>query len=132
MKEQKHEPSKDEQVLQHIVRYCNQIETTITVYKVTKMKFNNNFVLQNAISMPLLQIGELVKKLSTEFRETNKVIPWKAWAGIRDRFAHNYDNMDKEVVWNTASNDIPELNNYCKSILINNAIPLPDKEKLKS
>lgn len=130
MTEPKNEPTKDEQVLQHIIRYCDQIDTTIKVYKVTKEKFHDNFVLQNAISMPLLQIGELTKKLSPGFRENNNEIPWKAWAGIRDRFAHNYDNMDKDVIWDTALNDIPKLNDYCKAILTENAIPLPDKEEL--
>jgi uncharacterized protein with HEPN domain len=39
--------------------------------------------------MPILQIGELAKNLSDEFRETNNDIPWKAIMGMRDIFAHH-------------------------------------------
>lgn len=125
-------PNKDEQVIQHIVRYCNQIDTTIKTYKIAKKEFDNNFAIQNALSMPLLQIGELVKKLSMDFREKNTDIPWKAIAGMIDRFAHNYDGMDKDIIWNTAFKEMPELNKYCKKLLKESNIDIPKIEKLNS
>ena len=54
--------TKDEQILQHIIKYCNQIDTTVKELNVTKNKFEENFIFQNALSMPILQIGELVKR----------------------------------------------------------------------
>ena len=58
--------SKDGQILQHIVRYCNQIDTTIDFFHLTKDDFADNFFVQNALAMPISQIGELVKKLTSE------------------------------------------------------------------
>lgn len=123
-------PSKDEQILQHIIRYCSQVDTTIKTYGITRETFIDNFAVQNSLSMPILQIGELVKKLSTEFRESHGDIPWRAIAGMRDRFAHNYDGMDKEVIWYTAVHEMPELKTYCETVLIRNHIPVPEKETL--
>ena len=30
-------------------------------------------------------------------------------AGMRDKLIHGYDVVDKEIVWNTVTNTIPEL-----------------------
>lgn len=123
-------PNKDEQVIQHIIKYCNQIETTIEAYSVSKDEFENNFVMQNALSMPILQIGELVKKLSKEFRAENPHIPWRAIAGMRDRLTHDYIEMDTEVAWEVVSEDIGELNRNCHVILNKRNIPAPKPEKI--
>ena len=124
------EINKDEQVLLHIVKYCNQIETVMKAYKLTKNKFEDNFVIQNALSMSVLQIGELAKKLSPEFRSSNNEIPWRSIAGIRDKLAHDYIEMDVDVVWEVVSKDIAVLNNYCKKYLLGKGIPLPKPEKI--
>lgn len=68
--------NKDGQILQHVVRYCNQIETTKKFFNLDKADFENNFFMQNALAMPIAQIGELVKKLSVEFKENNPKILW--------------------------------------------------------
>ena len=54
--------NKDGQILQHVVRYCNQIDTTKKFFNLDKADFENNFFMQNALVMPIAQIGELVKK----------------------------------------------------------------------
>lgn len=123
-------PTKDAQILQHIVKYCDQIETTVRLYHVTKKEFEENFVMQNALSMPILQIGELTKRLSEEFRATHNDIPWRSIAGTRDRLTHDYVKMDTNVTWEIISNDISDLSQKCKHILIKNNIPLPQLDKI--
>lgn len=59
--------------------------------------------------MSLINIGELVKTLSQEFREDNPEIPWKRIAGMRDLTAHKYHQLDFGAVWQVAINRIPEL-----------------------
>lgn len=124
------EPNKDEQVLQHIVRYCNQVETTVKHFCIERAEFEDNFVYQNALSMPILQIGELVKKLSPEFRQVHLEIPWRAIAGMRDHLAHDYAEMDVDVAWEAITEEIPELREYCKRILEKCDIPIPKPERL--
>ena len=122
--------SKDGQILQHIVRYCNQIDTTIGFFHLTKDDFANNFFMQNALAMPISQIGELVKKLTSDFRTIHSKIPWRAIAGMRDHLTHNYTNMDIDVTWEALTVDIPALNTYCKKILIENNLDLPEIEEI--
>ena len=57
--------------------------------------------------MPMLQIGELAKRLSENILEATKVIPWKQVKGMRDFFVHDYLSMDKEIIWNTLLVNIP-------------------------
>ena len=45
---------------------------------------------KRASAMTLINIGELVKNLSDEFRNEHKHIPWKEIAGFRDVAIHGY------------------------------------------
>lgn len=36
-------------------------------------------------------------------------IPWFAIKGMRNLHAHDYENVDLEIVWNTLMDEIPEL-----------------------
>jgi uncharacterized protein with HEPN domain len=62
---------------------------------------------KRAISMTLINIGELVKSLTDETRKQYSRIPWKLIAGLRDIAAHHYESMTMEDNWETVENDIP-------------------------
>ena len=82
-----------------------------------KEDFNSNLIFQNAILTPVTQIGELVKKLSEEFREKYSEIPWRNIAGMRDIVVHGYETIDKKILWNVAKIEIPKLKTFCLKIL---------------
>ena len=50
-------PSKDEQVLQHIIRYCNQVEITIVKFEIVKSTFKTNFLFISRIASSLLSFA---------------------------------------------------------------------------
>jgi uncharacterized protein with HEPN domain len=56
-----------------------------------------------------LVLGEAVKRLSEEFRHHHPEIRWRLIAGMRDKLIHEYDTVDLEEVWRTATADIPQL-----------------------
>ena len=66
-------------------------------------------VLKRAVAMTVINIGELVKNLSMEFRNEYKSVPWKAISGFRDVAAHKYGTLDMSIVYNTVKIDIPSL-----------------------
>jgi len=64
--------------------------------------------------MRLLQIDELSKNLSYEFIEnTYSKIPWTSIKGMRNLLVHEYSSLDKELVWETITEDIPVLLKFC-------------------
>ena len=62
-------------------------------------------------------IGELVKKLPMDFRNEYKQIPWRNIAGMRDIVVHNYETIDKDILWNVADVEIDKIKDFCKEIL---------------
>ena len=65
--------------------------------------------------MCVLQIGELSNHLTEDFRQaTADDIPWKQIRGLRNVVAHEYGNIDEESLWETITEDIPALCDFCK------------------
>ena len=64
---------------------------------------------QSAVLHQLLILGEAGKRLSQEFREQHKEIPWKKIVGMRDKLIHEYDDVDLDEVWKTVRSDVPRL-----------------------
>jgi len=83
-------------------------------------KFKSDYVIKNAISMCVLQIGELAGKLTDGFKTSYNEMPWRDIIAIRHRMAHAYENVDLELLWKTALNNIPELKVYCEKIIDKN------------
>ena len=108
---------KDRQIIIKILNYCEDIELAYGHFKNDKKLFfdvKNGRVYRNAVTMPILQIGELAKNLSEEFIAAHDSIPWKAVMRTRDFFAHHYWDVDYDSVWNTSMEDINELKNYIR------------------
>lgn len=104
-------------ILQNIIKHCNIINDTMIFFGKDYKKFEDNSIYQNAILTPVTQIGELVKKLSMEFRNKYNQIPWKNVAGMRDIVVHNYESIDKVILWSVANEEIDKIKNVCKDIL---------------
>jgi uncharacterized protein with HEPN domain len=77
--------------------------------EMNKRAFLNDPKTQSAILHQLLILGEAAKRLSQEFRLQHQKIPWKQIAGMRDKLIHEYDKVDLEEVWKTATSDMPRL-----------------------
>ena len=71
--------------------------------------FKGNEMLKRAICMTVINIGELIKNVTDETRQENKQIPWKAAAGFRDIAAHKYQTLKMEDVYQTVTQDFPNL-----------------------
>ena len=64
---------------------------------------------QSAILHQLMILGEAVKRLSPEFLALHPQIPWVHAARMRDMLIHRYDQVNLNIVWDTATIDVPEL-----------------------
>lgn len=63
----------------------------------------------SAILYQITIIGEATKRISQQFRQQHPEIPWREMAGMRDVIAHEYDQLDFDVVWDVVQNKLPEL-----------------------
>jgi uncharacterized protein with HEPN domain len=109
--------NKDLSILGHILNYCEQIQKTSLEFNNSKQLFLESATFHNAICLCLLQIGELVSIFSDEFKEYNSVIQWREIKLLRNIVAHRYGQIDYDVIWDICLSDIPELMDFCISVL---------------
>lgn len=106
-------------ILEHIVSYCEQIEQTVERFGNDYAIFGADPIYRNAAALCILQIGELVGKLSDDFRAAHPAVPWRQIKAMRNIVAHSYGSVDPETTWEIITEDIPTLKNYCSSIIKN-------------
>ena len=89
--------------------YCNHHES--------RVEFEQSKEFQYACGMCIVQIGELVSRLDEDFIEQYDEVPWRQMKGLRNIYAHDYDRIDNDMIWETITEDIPDLKRKMESIL---------------
>jgi len=109
---------KDKSILEHILKYCSDIDKTIQRFGNDYLVFEKDTDYYNSVNMSLLQIGELAGRLSDEFKnELGNNIQWGLIRGMRNILAHTYSSAAPEIIWEAASKDVPKLADFCKKRL---------------
>jgi len=70
-----------------------------------------------AVLYEITIIGEVVKRLSPEFREFHWQIEWRQIAGMRDKLVHDYDQIKVDLVWQVVKDYIPQLLEYITPLI---------------
>lgn len=102
-------------VLKKIIKYCNDISDMIN--GVSFDDYLSNTMMQYACGMCIIQIGELVSRLSDEFIKEYSIVPWRTIRAMRNIYAHDYEKTDHDTVWLTLTEDIPALKMQLQQIL---------------
>jgi len=89
------------------------------LHGIDELAFLANDEKTRAACMTLINIGELVKNLDSDFRENHDLIPWKDMAGLRDVAAHGYFTLRMSDVWIYASMELPMYTMHIRKILDN-------------
>ena len=106
---------KDKGILLRIVEHCKRIEGKSN--NLSKEEFDNLIDVKEIIAFNLLQIGELVKRLSEELITNYTDVSWSSIARMRDRIVHRYDSIDYNRIWLVVTEDVKALEDYCLKIL---------------
>lgn len=103
-------------VLKKIIGYCENVGELIERFG-SYENFVEDFAFQMSCGMCMIQIGELTTRLSEDFKENHSEIEWNKIKGLRNIFAHDYESVKFEVLWEILTEDIPELKEKLEKIL---------------
>ena len=71
--------------------------------------FQVNDEKSSAVYGQLVILGEACTRLSPEIRDAYGEVPWRQIIGMRNRIIHGYDEVNWEIVWQVATEHIPQL-----------------------
>ncbi len=57
-------------------------------------ELNANEILLDSMLFRMIQISENSRKLTEEYKQKRRMIPWNAMYGMRNRIVHDYGNVD--------------------------------------
>ena len=77
----------------------------------------SNVVLQSGLAKFIQDIGEAANRVTSEFRARHSQIPWRDIVSMRNHLVHAYTDIDLDVLWDTALNDLPPLIAHLEAIL---------------
>lgn len=97
----------DRLYLYDIIECCDRVADYIN--GVREEDYQVNPMLQDALVRNIEVVGEAVKNLSTEITNAHPQIAWSQIARMRDKIAHHYFRINLDVVWKTATDDLPAL-----------------------
>jgi len=113
--------NQDKSYLLDLAKLCQTIlRLTQTM---TEADFYGDERTQLAVLYEITIIGEVVKRLSNDFRKSHPEIQWRQIAGMRDRLVHDYDEVNLDLVWQVVEKFIPELLDYITPLL-----PTPEEK----
>jgi len=98
-----------EEAVQRIKRWTDAISLE---------EFRDDDLRQSAIMRQLEIIGEATGRLTAEFLQAHAdILPWNVMKSMRNVLIHGYDAVDIEIVWTTASEDIPQIHAPLQKLL---------------
>lgn len=104
-------------ILQKMIRYCDEIARMLERHHFDRESFEHDTEFQFVSGMCIIQIGELVARLEEDFTKSYPDIPWRLIKGMRNIYAHDYDIVDNDMVWETITKEMPSLKDRLKEIL---------------
>jgi len=94
------------------------------VHEKERADLDQDEMLRFALVRAIEIIGEAAGKVSAETRQMAPGIPWRESVDIRNRLIHAYFDVDLNVLWRTATDDIPVLLQMLRALLGDGSHPL--------
>lgn len=72
---------------------------------------------QSAVLQKLIVIGEAAARLPADFRSQHTEVKWTTVAGLRNIAVHEYFSVNWDIIWFTATQDVPALREQVTGLL---------------
>ena len=79
------------------------------VQGLTREDLRANRPIAHSVVRCLEIVGEAASKVSPRFREQCPAIDWQNIVGMRNRLIHAYFDINLNIVWRTATEELPQL-----------------------
>jgi len=107
--------SSDLRRIERIAVYCKEVAGFADRFGNDYKIFSSDGAYFHAVSMCIMQIGEISTNLSDEFKQaTAQEVPWAQIRSMRNMFAHEYIKVDKTIVWSVVTDELPALRKFCE------------------
>ncbi len=90
-----------------MLQAAREVEDMLTDYDISA--FLADRVMLRAIERTIEILGEAARRVSALYQAAHPEIPWHEIIGQRNILAHEYGQIDHELLYKTASEDIPAL-----------------------
>jgi uncharacterized protein with HEPN domain len=97
-------PKRDRLYLRHMRAYAERARGLVEGRR--REDLDRDEALRFALAYLLQTIGEAASHVSKRTRLAHPEISWQAIIGMRHRIVHYYVNLDEQVVWSTATEDL--------------------------
>lgn len=81
-----------------------------------------------AVAWNLTVIGEAIRGIPSQVIEAYPAIPWAQMRGMRNRMVHGYDQVDYEIVWKVATEELPALTPVLEQVIDEGEEPIAREE----
>ncbi len=106
---------KDAAYLWDMLQAAKEVEAMLAEFDLSAFLANRVLIL--AVERSVEIIGEAARRVSNTFQTSHSEIPWREIIGQRNILAHEYGQIDHELLYKTATEDIPELIVLLTSVL---------------
>lgn len=72
----------------------------------TRDAFETDEIRQLALLHLIQVLGEAASRTTAAFRDAHPELPWAQMVGMRNRIVHGYDDVDPDIVWRVATEDV--------------------------
>lgn len=110
-------PRDDRATLEQMLDTARQIRSLVRGH--TPEAFETDVLRQLALLHLIQRLGEAASRLSADFRADHPEFPWGEMIGMRNRIVHGYDDVDPDIVWRVATEDIEPVVAALERALVN-------------
>ena len=96
---------KDGARIAHILEAAQDLSGFLTGK--SRADLSSDKLLRYAVIRAIEIIGEASSQISAQIKANHPQLPWREAVGMRNELIHAYITVDEEIVWTTATVDIP-------------------------